>query len=51
VVREAIEAFLGSHRKEENCLSLAKRLGILGAAKDLPKDLSTNKKYFSGFGE
>ena len=34
----------------ETCLDIAKRLGILGSAKGLPADLSTNPKHMEGFG-
>ena len=49
VVREVLE----EHFAEEGptAYELAKKLGILGAAKGLPADLSTNKKYFRGFGK
>jgi hypothetical protein len=30
---------------------LATQHNLIGVASDLPSDLSTNKKYFSGFGE
>lgn len=51
IVREALEVFLQSYKKNENCYSLAKRLGIIGVAENLPKDLSKNKKYFRDFGK
>lgn len=34
----------------ENCYEVAKRIGLLGVADDLPPDLSTNPAYFEGFG-
>jgi hypothetical protein len=34
-----------------NAFQLAEKLGIIGCAKDLPPDLSTNPAYMEGFGE
>lgn len=51
VVREALESYFKSKPAKENCYDAAVRLGIIGCAKGLPRDLSTNKKYFKGFGE
>ncbi len=53
VVREALEKHLRGRKPKarESCLDLAKRLGIVGIYKGLPKDLSTNPKYMEGFGE
>ena len=34
-----------------NCYDLALQSGIIGMIKDGPSDLSTNPKYFAGFGE
>jgi hypothetical protein len=50
VVRQAIEEHLKQQKPAESCYDLAKRLGILGSAKGLPSDLSTNPKYREGFG-
>ena len=33
-----------------NCLELAERLGLIGSAKGLPTDLSTNPEHMEGFG-
>lgn len=38
------------HRRGENAFDLARRLGIVGSAKGLPRDLSTNPKHIEGFG-
>lgn len=51
LLREAIRSYLQSSYQEKACYDLAKNLGIIGIAKDLAKDLSTNKKHFEGFGE
>lgn len=49
VVREALEGHL-SRAGRETCYELARRLGIIGCVKKAPRDLSTNRKYFEGFG-
>jgi metal-responsive CopG/Arc/MetJ family transcriptional regulator len=50
LVRAAIEAYLNARPKRESCFDIAVRIGMVGCAKDLPRDASTNKKYFDGFG-
>jgi hypothetical protein len=50
IVREALEAHMTRRRKRSNCRDLAERLGILGSAKGLPSDLSTNPAHMEGFG-
>jgi metal-responsive CopG/Arc/MetJ family transcriptional regulator len=50
IVRQAIEEHLRQQRPGESCYDLARRLGILGSAKGLPSDLSTNPKHMEGFG-
>jgi HTH-type transcriptional regulator/antitoxin HigA len=35
---------------EQSAYNLAVKLGVIGAAKNLPPDLSSNKEYMSGFG-
>ena len=49
IVRVALEDYL---RREpgESAYDIAKKLGAIGRFKGLPKDLSTNPKYFEGFG-
>jgi hypothetical protein len=51
-VRDSVERRLGNRkrRKRESVYNVALRTGFLGAASGLPSDLSTNKKYFEGFG-
>lgn len=48
---EAIEKYLQDFPPQKSCYDLAKELGIIGSADNLPSDLSTNKDYFQGFGE
>lgn len=52
VVRDALAAYLQQQPKQKTSYDLAMELGIIGCAKGLPADLSTNKKkYMEGFGE
>ncbi len=51
VVREALEQHCANPEEGPTAYDLAKKLGVLGAAKGLPSDLSTSKKYFRGFGK
>jgi predicted transcriptional regulator len=51
VVREALEDYFKRPAAVESCYDAFLRLGLIGAAKGLPRDLSTNRKYFKGFGE
>ena len=51
VVREALEHYLSENRKEETAYDLLLRAGLIGCVRDAPKDLSTNKRYFKGFGK
>ena len=50
IVRQALEEHLRRRTPRESAYDLAKRLGIIGSAKGLPTDLSTNPKYMEGFG-
>lgn len=51
IVREVLDAHCPAPEKPMSCYDLAMKLGIIGMAKDTPPDLSTNRKYFQGFGE
>jgi predicted DNA-binding protein len=51
IVREALENFLNAAMKEPSAYDVAMELGLIGCAKGLPKDLSTNPKYMEGFGK
>lgn len=37
--------------QKRSAYELFKEAGLIGCAKGLPKDLSTNKRYFAGFGK
>jgi hypothetical protein len=51
VIREALEQHLKEKLKGVSAYDVFKAAGLIGCAKGAPKDLSTNKKYFKGFGE
>ena len=50
VVREALEQHLKRRAQAESCLEIARRIRLIGSAKGLPEDLSTNRDHFEGFG-
>lgn len=50
LMREALEKYL-AEPAPKSAYDLAKAAGMIGCAKGLPPDLSTNKKYFEGFGK
>jgi metal-responsive CopG/Arc/MetJ family transcriptional regulator len=50
VVRQALEEHVQSRTPRLNCRDLAERLGLIGSAKGLPADLSTNPAHMEGFG-
>jgi metal-responsive CopG/Arc/MetJ family transcriptional regulator len=51
LVRAALEAYLAQPPHPVSCLELAKRHRLIGCAKELPPDLSTNRKHLEGFGK
>jgi predicted transcriptional regulator len=51
LVREALAAYFSVRDQEQSCLELARRHGLIGRAKGLPADLSTNRDHFKGFGQ
>lgn len=50
LVREALEKYLPPEGDAPTAYDLAVKAGLIGCARGAPKDLSTNKKYFKGFG-
>lgn len=50
IVRQVLEEHMRQRTPRLNCRDLAERLGILGSAKGLPADLSTNPEHMEGFG-
>jgi predicted transcriptional regulator len=52
IAREALEAYCPEQQEKElTCYDIAMKVGLIGAAKNAPPDLSSNKKYFEGFGK
>ncbi|MBZ5664674.1 MAG: ribbon-helix-helix domain-containing protein [Acidobacteriia bacterium] len=51
LVREALENYLGETPTSSSAYDLAKEAGLIGCVRCGPSDLSTNRKYFKGFGE
>lgn len=49
VMRDAVEKAVRTTDEQDTCHDRARRLGIVGSAKRLPRDLSTSKKHFKGF--
>jgi predicted DNA-binding protein len=50
VVREALESYLVERGSSFTCYDLALKAGLIGAARNAPRDLSTSRKHFRGFG-
>lgn len=50
VVREALAAYFSGRQRRVSALEVAQRAGVIGCAKGLPPDLSTNRDHFEGFG-
>ena len=50
LIIEAVEKYLEQFSSQKNCYDLAKELGLIGAAVDLPINLSTNSNYLDEFG-
>jgi predicted transcriptional regulator len=50
LVREAIEDYCRNHAKQPTAYDVFKAAGLIGTARGLPSDLSTNPKYMEGFG-
>jgi predicted transcriptional regulator len=50
IVRSALEDYCQKHSAKPSAYDLFKAAGLIGCAKGLPSDLSTNPKYMEGFG-
>jgi Ribbon-helix-helix protein, copG family len=50
VIRAALNAYLKVRPTGESCLTIARRHRLIGVARGLPADLSTNPDHFNGFG-
>jgi len=51
LVREALESYLGHSEGKRSAYELAEEAGIIGSARNAPKDLSTNSRYLKAFGK
>jgi predicted DNA-binding protein len=51
LVREALENYLERSEGERSAFDLAQDAGIIGLARNAPKDLSTNPRHLKGFGK
>lgn len=51
LVREALESYLGSEPAGRTAYELAQEAGIVGSVRNAPRDLSTNRRHFKGFGQ
>ena len=50
-VRDAVERHLAAEERTLTAHDHAKKAGLIGVIKGKVRDLSTNPKYFEGFGE
>lgn len=50
VVRDALARYVEEREQQASALEVARRAGIIGCARGLPADLSTNKSHFEDFG-
>lgn len=50
IVRDALAEYVESAGGRATCLDLARKAGLIGIVKNLPRDLSKNPKHFRGFG-
>lgn len=50
VVREALETLLAGASEEQSAYDMAEEAGLIGCLRRAPKDLSTNRRRFRGFG-
>ncbi len=51
LVREALERYLAEEPASRSAYDMAKAAGLIGSVRGEAPDLSTNPKYFRGFGE
>lgn len=51
LVRAALESYLSHPSGERTAYDLAHEAGLIGVAPDMPRDLSTNRRHFGGFGK
>jgi len=51
LVRVALETYLGRGGTTHSAYELAEEAGLIGCVRRAPKDLSTNRHHFEGFGK
>ncbi len=51
LVRAALETYLSHPSAERTAFELAQEAGLIGIAQNAPRDLSTNRRHFAGFGK
>jgi hypothetical protein len=51
LVRIALETYLGRGGSPGSAYELAEEAGLIGCVRRAPKDLSTNRRHFEGFGK
>jgi predicted DNA-binding protein len=51
LVREALEKYLADAPTPSSAYEIARATGLIGCVSRAPSDLSTNRKYFEGFGK
>jgi len=50
MVREALASYLQERGKPLTCHDLALKAGLIGTVRNGPRDLSTSRSHFRGFG-
>jgi metal-responsive CopG/Arc/MetJ family transcriptional regulator len=51
LVRVALETYLGRESTPRSAYELAQEAGLIGCVRRAPRDLSTNRRHFEGFGK
>jgi metal-responsive CopG/Arc/MetJ family transcriptional regulator len=51
LVRAALENYLNHSSGDRTAYELAQEAGVIGVAQNTPKDLSTSRRHFDGFGK
>lgn len=51
VIREALENYLGGESSHRTAYEIAEEAGIIGSLRNAPRDLSTSRRHFNGFGK
>jgi len=51
IVRIALETYLIREGSQRSAYDLAEEAGLIGCVRRAPKDLSTNRRHFDGFGK